>query len=1331
MGCSPSHSGIIQSIAKNAGKPLKKSQPALSSDQRNEDHTISLLDPGSGFGSGVTIQEHGQGSYQQEKSTSMAHKAPESMASLSEEQRKEQVSNIADESMVKLTYPKGLPERARIRKQSSTGSEQEVGIGETNSRRSRRSKKHRSLKQGKKEKQIVVSDTEKKVDFPELLVKAHQNTYGYLNPNLSKYEAIISMANQATQTQLIMQQMVSFMALRFDEINKCLEEIAEDGEKLFKEVGRNLAWPAVKGNGTEHPDLLQQLLLYTVNKMQELNVTVSSITSNALQGTCSYLQSATNNLQEKLNAKKLCDERLMKTFKLFEDSTVECPQSYPSDTALYSEDSGIGGDNESIKEGRSTDKLGRQTSCDSLGPSIVRRNQEPAANNGTSDPMDRSDPNGVRKGTLNSPPTTNSKRPRVLQKTDSVSMNSMDSSTTLEQDSTNDQESEDSSGSSDYSEDGVDSIYQVTLPPRPLTSPAGTGAFRNSTKWLENPNNEEMSLKMKEAISEKIKFVPGNSKSCVWNKEEEVHDVLVRPSTANGSNRRTSKQRRSRSAESLRSQAEDPTLLELKRTQKDLNRKLEQLYTSNDNSNKGTQQRGKAKSFLHKNVDVSVTDVNSTRKLKACLDKSFNILPSQERVSTRRFSKSTSKDVEQNLLCTTTMKPQTPPKNNENGILKLDNRKLSPRKSVRKLIETFSPLDDSTSVKSLGPLQGVKKFGVPVLPPTIPVHPGLKPLNHHKQSLPAGDSTNMSTLQNPSTSDNNININDLWAEDEENFPPPPPEILFDDSFNVLQPEEHNKATETKILESVSPSAKFVPGTVTKTAGSQKIKTSLNVKDLLPCKNAPVSYMKVGKNNRNREPTISPRKFSSGSGSDLERDSEILKRHEVEQAAHLYRQSCKIIPLRNPGEMVETGNDGEITEPRGDVGLGLKPKQTSPTLQRSTERFSSGIRRISPTRVRDPSPPNKQVLASPAENRTYFKPQFGPQTRVQPLSESTSPAATSKIPSPPVQKKLPSPPLQQKISSPSVQYKLPSSPSHKNSPSPPVQRKLPSSPSHQKSPSPSVQRKLPSPSSHQKSPSSTVQRKLPSPPGLQKPYSPAFQRKLPSPPPHNISPSSQKKPPSSLSHQNSPSPPTQWKPSCPPLQKKLPSPPQVRRQPSPPSQGRILSPPSSYQEPSPPIYCTPSPPESPSFPYKGSRRSSDESQLSTKWIGNAQSIFCPSSTSLFETKPPSPISLSSKEAASHVRPSFSIRQNEDPQRRFAMSAANPQPFVRRSYSDRKPRVQLRAPVSFSATAVSEPSLQQLNCEVPGRRESEPWAGHGLAELSVSQPDLCVIGQGFQP
>ncbi|KAM8945387.1 photoreceptor cilium actin regulator [Pelodytes ibericus] len=1340
MGCSPSHSGIIQSITKNAAKPLKKTKAVLPPANCDNGITIPLLGRKSSSchelcgrsDSGVTEQDNILPGNGLEKN---ACNGFAKNVSRREDQGKEESNSTADEGKVNSTYQRGVLDRKHARKQSSTGSELELSAEvqqDGNPRRSRKSKGHRSSKQGRRgkarEKQIAFSESEKKVDFPELLVKAHQHAYAYMNPNLSKYEAVISMTNQATQTQVILQQMISFMALRFDEINQCLEEIADDGEKLLKDVGKDLAWPLGKGNPMDQPDLLRQLLQYTANRMQTLNSSVASLTSNALQETCGYLQSAATNLQEKLRVKQISDGRLLRTIKLIEDSAAGAVQSRPNDLTLYSEDSGIGGDNESIKECRSPDKLERRTSQDSVRQVHSGRMKERARQGSVSNCVEGNTAAKMYSKDVAELSSNNAKISKQSHLATSLSMNSLDSSTTLEQDSNKDQESDDCTSSDDSYDDEEDNrslSSQITLSQRPMTSPAGAGGYKQTSKWLENHGNEEMTLKMKEAISEKIKFVPEKSSSNVWIREEELSSALRRPSTADGSNRRTSRHRRSRSAESLRSQTEDPTLLELQRTQKELSKKLEQLYRSTGSTNKSAQQKSNIKSFLHTSC-IASSNMTSTNKLKACLDKSFNILPSQERITLLKLDKSVD-DHSNNRLKNTTTGTQSPSQRGtteeKNNLVdrKMDCVNVSPRQSVRKLIETFSPVDEpiqTSNLKTLGPLRCVRKFGVPVLPPTIPAYRGLEPLDHKSSYLLVEGGGHASTgsclnacqfiINNPFPICQGHVTNDaseIGTEDFEDFPPPPLEILMDDSFNVLQA-KGQKTSPEKVLPNALSSCN-----VRKTGASQKIKTSVNMKDLLPSKNATSAYTSLGKTFRSQEENVtktcvlvSDRQLVTQS------EQEMQRKHEIEQAAHLYKQSHKIIPLQNPGDVSKANDEGEKKESAAIASYLLKQKQCSPSSYRRSEKSPAVIRRVSPTRTTVPSPSVEKRLTSPPTTRAVNKTHYNVQHSPPPLQKNASPTGITKLSSPPSQRKTQSPPSQRKLqsppqlrrqASPPSQYRLPSPPSQLKSFSPPSQYRLPSPPSQLKSSSPPSQYRLPSPPSQLKSSSPPIQRRLPSPPNQLKSSSPPSQRRLPSPPNQlkSSSPPSQRRLPSPSDQYKIPSPSEGQALPNPPTMCKPPSPPTVHEPPSPPSYRRLSSPPTSRREPSPPLHSTSSPPLSPSFSRKGLRRSSDEPLPSSKF-GNAQSIFCPSSTSLFEAKFPSPPNHSGAEAGTTqatspiLRHSFSGSQYGEQHRRAAMSAINPQPFVRRCYSDRRPRVQLRLAPSISPSLSCESALQHI-------------------------------------
>lgn len=308
MGCTPSRSDIV----KNPETKLMDKRIVLV-DRGGEGFSFPLLIKGSSSCDTEGIrQEEAQvkdhffkNLSNEEKDVNFYSSSEDPLLSELDQEEKEiekiiSETEIAISESMKLNKGKHMAEAIMIKKQKSSESEKvDATMGdksESNKNQKHKNGKKQRSRQGKpgrpcksKEKSSPsVCQPEKKVDFPDALVKAHQNAYAYLNPNIAKYEAILRMTDQVTETQLIVQQLVNFLLFRFDGINHLLEEIIEDGEDLLKEVGGNLAWPAGKENPKEQPDLLQQLLQYTVNKMQLLNGTVASLASDVLQESCSF-----------------------------------------------------------------------------------------------------------------------------------------------------------------------------------------------------------------------------------------------------------------------------------------------------------------------------------------------------------------------------------------------------------------------------------------------------------------------------------------------------------------------------------------------------------------------------------------------------------------------------------------------------------------------------------------------------------------------------------------------------------------------------------------------------------------------------------------------------------------------------------------------------------------------------------------------------------------------------------------------------------------------------------------------------------------------------------
>ncbi|NXU20329.1 PCARE regulator, partial [Pardalotus punctatus] len=1284
MGCTPSHSEIDNTAARRGLKALNKPKSVLPIDSR--DKGIPLLVKGS---SCYNIDEYGiprkdylekeedRLSEQDENDNLQLPSKAHSDSQISREDKKiESTATDAEVIMSELIESqKHITESIEIRKQTSCESEASAFIwddkNESNAKqipkRGKKKKSHKLVKQGQpnksKEKSILAPcETDKKVDFPELLVKAHQSAYAYLNPNLSKYETILHMANQATQTQLFLQQMISFLVLRFDEINQLLEEIANDGENLLKDIGGNLAWPAEKDDLKEHPDLLQQLLQYTVNKMQLVSGMLATLTSNALQETCSYLQSAASNLEGKLRAKQSFDEHLLRTVKLLEASTVGPSQSHGDDRTLCSEDSGIGVDNESLKEFSALSQHGGQPSDSCAHGHPFRKHARTAehANGGTASAstaashgcaLERhfkdifhssmqsrevmSCQGGVPEGT--------STMPQYASLSKSHSYNSSQSDPTLEGEHfkiceatdfpSDEDEDDDDEGSTLGEDDDSTSLSEMgkdALPKRSLSSPSLTDNMqRQSIKRTENADTEEIILKMKDAISEKIKFVPAKSRRREWIEDDSGRAVLAkRPSTATGRQRTFGKQRRSRSEESLRSQAEDPTLLELQRTQKELSKRLEMLYRK-DTTNNPELWKSRTAPYLQ---DEQITS-RPSHKLKAGLSKNFSVLPNQDKASLFTSDQNPAHQLNEKrgrkpVRATVPTQEKAGGKENDPpGPQTLSGSSCTPRQSVKKLIETFSPTDDlakATPLRSLGPIKCIRKFGLPVTPPTIPFQRGLAPLNLKHRISPVED-TNTSDVSSsfpdafipaPPAELSKKDTKEETDEDTENLPPPPPEMLMDTSSENLSEPEETARIEGKPSEDAKKSTKPEVHAAKRSQVSPKMKASLQSIDLLPSKNirGPSAVINKGlRNTRSRDEKL--KRYSlelNPTNVHIPSQEEILATQRKE-AADLYKQTHKIIPLQNPSGVSNThSTSSENKGPNSPATSGLFQKHGSPSSLQGNEKGSPFARRVSPTRTPPASPTEKRLFSPPAQHRHSLQAFSNMQPSSPTMQRKPSPPSSPRVPSPPLQKKLPSPPPQRKPFSP--------------------------------------------PAGHRQS-------------------SPTAQRLAGSPTPF----------------------PT-----------------------------------------------TPSPPASPSRSYKGPRAgldAGDEHQLSSSKRGsNVHSIFCPATSSLFEARLPlvptkcTAEVTSQPEASSHSqKSSLLLQQPRDRTRKLSLSTTNPQPFIGRSFSDRRPGFQLHLPAPL--TAGSEPTLNQASLGKSPRKASDSWNSSDAPEIkesnrSTSHPELYVVGQGLQ-
>ncbi|XP_077077307.1 uncharacterized protein pcare2 [Siphateles boraxobius] len=189
----------------------------------------------------------------------------------------------------------------------------------------------------------------------EFILKAHQAAYAYLNPSISKYESLLGLVSQAAQTHLSVQTAVAAAVVHYEEINQALEEMATEGELLLREHGHNMKWPALLKDypPTTKPsndlnqlpsELLQHMLLHSTVQVISVGDSVKCLSDAALQELADYVGSLSEVLGEKLRAKHAAEERLKQVLSRVEAAALRNPG--PEDSALHSEDSGIGADNE-------------------------------------------------------------------------------------------------------------------------------------------------------------------------------------------------------------------------------------------------------------------------------------------------------------------------------------------------------------------------------------------------------------------------------------------------------------------------------------------------------------------------------------------------------------------------------------------------------------------------------------------------------------------------------------------------------------------------------------------------------------------------------------------------------------------------------------------------------------------------------------------------------------------------------------------------------------------------------------------------------------------------
>ncbi|KAM4540194.1 photoreceptor cilium actin regulator [Fundulus diaphanus] len=853
----------------------------------------------------------------------------------------------------------------------------------------------------RKDKEKNKMSTDQKVDFPEPLVKAHQAAYAFLNPSINKYDSVLALMEQATQTQISVQPMVAFMALRYEEVIQGLEEMVVEGEMVLKENGEHLAWPSQMKNlssstrksgpaSTEsQPDLLQQLLQYTTQRMRNVSQTVGGIGDSAMEEAVDYFASVSELLEEKLKLKRAVEARLMRLLTRIEMASLRMPGA--EDSALFSEDSGIGAENESLN---GCDKRHRPESCGSTGT-----NRTPLS------PTEYT--------SMNISGASREKyRTQISPSVSLTSLNSLDSTCTI---MPNDQRDsllgsvsldygEDDNNDEEEGEKGV-GVGKVAFRLRSNSSPLSFEAppLRIPTKRIENPQNVEMTLKMKNAISGRIQFVQKQN-TCATAKaagtlkttrrdwtDEEVQSPR-RPQTSAAIRRTEIKKnpvargQRSRSAESLRSKGEDPTLFELERTQKALNQRLQRMSESKVGRN--------SRSVTFKQVQGnSPAQSPAKNQRRPAQGRNCNSQPPKDQANFSRCSNKKEKPLsvedgkqEGKITPKCPIKATPPP-----------SPPLSPqpssgfhrgRNSVKKLIDTFSQgIEVREGPKVLGPLKGVRRCGVPILP-------GLG-------NVEAVLSTGVTSCR-PEEKNDYLDLDSL--------PPPPLEVLMDTSFERAQ-SGSTAAGDGATKVGKSPLLK-------RAAVSQRLRASVQTVTVLPSKGGLPQSSNISTG------TSAFSKVSQPDG----------QPHPEMETDSLHQQVRKILPLQR-------SSDSDLEKSSLGWGATSKSHGGAPDAQHKGD-ISVPQPNTSATTVPPSSVACSQPLATPPVSRGRMLPST-PSTPCSlhrrlpsPLGskkEATTPSTESptvnrraSIPSS-LQRRLPSPPVGNQNSSTSYPIKAPSPP----------------------------------------------------------------------------------------------------------------------------------------------------------------------------------------------------------------------------------------------------------------------------------------------------------------
>lgn len=836
--------------------------------------------------------------------------------------------------------------------------------------------------------------SEQKVDFPEPLVQAHQAAYAFLNPGITKYDIILGLLEEATQTQVSVQPMVAFMALRYEEVIQGLEEMALEGEKVLKEHGDHLAWPsqiktppssvplkASSAHADPPPDLLQQLLQYTTQRMQTVSHAVGGIGDTALEEAILYFASVSEILVEKLRIKRLVESRLMKLLSGLEMASVRKPG--PEDSALFSEDSGIGAESESLA---GSDRQHRRESCGSSGTNSTAL-VSPGGQTATTD--QRGVPRRMHARNIS---------PSVSV----ASLNSLCSGGTLMANDHSDSALGSVSLDDVDDEDGEErdrgmGIIQVGFLKRSHFSP--TEGDRLPPETVGTPPNLETTLRMKNAISGRGQFGPSQRATTKakgddspktsrrqWTDEEDLSSR--RPPAAASSKRATVKkvpaasERRSRSAESLHSRSGD-----------------EKDQGSNQGLQRMSKNRASARTLPGKQIQSPAQSPAISRKD-----------PSQDKIGcspkTLKGKSSPTRHINKKQTAASGAAAGDKPRDaNSKEVAVLSNPPPSPppsprpssglyrgRNSVKKLIDTFSQgIEGHSNPDALGPLKGVRKCGVPILPG----------LGNMEAVLSAG----VTSCRPQTTSSEKTDYLDL-----DSLPPPPWEVLMDNSYESVQNQNlpaDDAADEAATKVGKSPKFK-------RAALAQRLRASVQPVTVLPSKAVVPQPSKAAI----QKPKVIPSNLQPdlGSGREKRFSYRLPQKGNVSDSERSLTNTTARAP---PSDRNESADEDErsLSVPDNHVTVPAVPAPSGASSQ-------------SP----DAPPVSKgRILPSTPSTSDSLNPRLPSPRGVQRQPSLTSPAsspASRKLPTPPgVQRRLPSPPVPKRSSnsSPSYPFKAPSPP----------------------------------------------------------------------------------------------------------------------------------------------------------------------------------------------------------------------------------------------------------------------------------------------------------------